>query len=296
MRHRLICCLAVVMSLAYTASAQAQDNIDRVQVGVPGTVTSKFSTSLSLRFTIPQGYTRECCYDFVSGAWVGPQVRFAGDPARVAFSHTKWSVNFARNGKSLASVAKTAAWAHYRTVSGKAGKVAHVISDKSLGTLPAYLAITQAAAPDARAQAVLAIDLGLKTKAIIVFTLTDPPSDTSASGAVTVNGMSASAGNLKQAKAALASVKVEGGLPLSRIQARAAGRSVTGHVTDRAGQVVPQVPLELQKRSGAKWQTVEKGMATLAGKFALAAKSAGQYRVVGTLGGASVSSRPVRVR
>src|SRR3954468_6577204 len=138
MRHRLIPCLAVVMTLACAGSARAQDNIDRVQVGVPGTVTSKFSTSLSLRFTIPQGYTRECCYDFVSGAWVGPQARFAADPARVALSHTKWSVSFARNGKSLASVAKAAAWAGYPSVSGKTGKVAHVISTTNLGKLPAY--------------------------------------------------------------------------------------------------------------------------------------------------------------
>src|SRR3954462_6700044 len=119
MRHRLIPCLAVVLSLAFATSAQAQDNIDRVQVGVPGTVTRNFSTSLSLRFTIPQGYTRECCYDFESGAWVGPQVRFASDPARVAYSHTKWAVTFARNGKSLKSAAKAAAWAGYRSVSGK---------------------------------------------------------------------------------------------------------------------------------------------------------------------------------
>src|SRR3954453_468570 len=119
MRRRLIPCLAVIMSLACAGSAQAQDNIDRIQVGVPGTVTSNFSTSLSLRFTIPQGYTRECCYDFQSGAWVGPQVRFAANPARVAFSHTKWAVTFVRNGKSPAAAAKAAAWAGYPSVSGK---------------------------------------------------------------------------------------------------------------------------------------------------------------------------------
>jgi hypothetical protein len=286
----------VAVSLACAGTAQAQDNIDRVQVGVPGTVTRNFSTSLSLRLTIPQGYSRECCYDFVSGAWVGPQVRFAADPARVAFSHTTWAVSFARTSKSLRSVAKAAAWARYPTVSGKKGKVAHVITSKSLGKLPAYFAITQAAAPDAQAQAVLAIDLGRKTKAILVFTLTDPASNASSSGAVTVNNASASAWNVKQAKAALKSVKVEGPLPVSKVQARASGHRIVGSVTDITRARVPQAPLQLQRRAGSRWKTVKKAGSTLAGAFSFAAAAKGQYRVVSTLAGGTVPSRPVRIR
>jgi hypothetical protein len=148
----------------------------------------------------------------------------------------------------------------------------------------------------ATTQAALVIDLGRRVKATILFTFTDPQADADSSGrAITVNGLVASAWNLRAAELALKSVQLEGPLPIRKVKARARGRRITGTVTDIAGDALGQAKVELQRRAGG-WRTVRTSSSSLAGKFSLAAPSSGQYRVVATLTGRSARSRPVRVR
>jgi hypothetical protein len=295
MRVRLISSLCLAFFAGAVAPAAAQDSIDRVQVGVPGTVTKNFSSSLGLRLTIPSGYARDCCYDFVSGAWVGPAVRYSGDPSRQSQARTEWSVSFKRTSQSLAKVAKSAGWTIYPTVSAHKRKVRHVLAGGNLGNLKAYSTIEQQFSPSAKAQGTLVIDLGQKVKAIALFTLLDPSVDSASSGSLTVNGLSASAYNRKAAESMLKSVAIEGSLPISRVKARAIGGRIAGKVTDIAGQAVGQATVTLERRAGKKWKTVRKGKSTLKGTFSLPATGKGKYRVFAKMAGASARSKPVRV-
>lgn len=294
MLHRLVPCL-VAGALLYAAPASAQSDLDRIQVGVPGTVTRAYATSLSLRLNIPSGFTRDCCYDFTSGAWIGPEIHYSSDPGRTSLSHVGWEVHFSRTSRSLASVARAAGWGNYPQVSAKRRTVRHVLSGRRLGKVPAYSAVDQKA-DLATTQAALAIDLGRRVKAVMLFTFTDPQSDSDSSGgAITVNGLSASAWNRRAAELAMRSIQLEGPLPISTVKARAGGRRVTGTVTDIAGDALGQAKLALQRRSGG-WRTVAKGRSALAGTFSLKAPASGKYRVVATLTGRSVRSRPVTIR
>lgn len=293
--RRVAPCLAIAVALTCAGPAAAQSDLDRIQVGVPGTVTRAYATSLSLRLNIPRGFTRDCCYDFTSGAWIGPEVRYAGSPGRTDLSRVSWEVRFARTGRSLASVARAAGWAKYPQVSAKKRTVRHVLSGRKLGTVPAYSAVDQQAG-FATTQAALVIDLGRRVKATILFTFTDPQADADSSGqAITVNGLAASAWNRRAAELALRSVQLEGPLPISKVKATARGRRITGKVTDIAGDALGQAKVQLQRRAGG-WRTVRTVSSSLTGTFSLAAPSSGQYRVVATLTGRSVRSRAVRVR
>jgi hypothetical protein len=295
-RNTLRCLLAAaVVCCSCAAPAVAQSDLDRIQVGVPGTVTRDYATSLSLRLNIPSGFTRDCCYDFVSGAWIGPEVHYAGDPGRTDLSRVAWEVRFSRTSRSLASVARAAGWAGYREATATGRTVRHVLSGRRLGKVRAFSAVDQQAG-FATTQAALAVDLGRRVKATILFTFTDPQADTDSSGgAVTVDGLAASAWNRRAAERALGSVELEGPLPISKVKASARGRRITGKVTDIAGDALGQAQLALQRRTGG-WRTVSKARSSLAGTFSLNAPSSGQYRVVATLTGRSARSSPVKVR
>lgn len=293
MLSRLAPLFAIAGALLCAAPASAQDNLDRVQVGVPGTVTRAYATSLSLRLNIPSGFTRDCCYDFQTGAWNGPDVHYPG--GRTEQSRVEWEAHFSRTGRSLASVAKAAGWANYNQISAKKRTVRHVLSGRRLGNVSAYSVVDQQAGL-AATQAALVIDLGRRVKATVLFTFTDPQADSDSSGgAVTVNGLAASAWNRRAAELAIKSIQLEGALPISRVRAEAHGRTLTGKVTDIAGDALGQAKLALQRRAGG-WRTVAMSKSSLAGTFSLKAPSAGQYRVVATLTNRSVRSRPVKVR
>jgi hypothetical protein len=217
MLNRLAPCLAVLVALVAATPASAQDNLDRIQVGVPGTVTRDFASSLSLRFSIPSGYARDCCYDFKSGAWTGPQVRYSDDPGRATLARTTWSVQYVKSSRSLASVARAAGTSGYRELAASKRTVRHILGKGALGKIKAFSVIDQQPG-FATTDAVLAIDLGRRLKAIVTFVLATPSSDrTSGGGSVTVNGLAASAWNRRAADAALKSVSLEGPLPLARV-------------------------------------------------------------------------------
>jgi hypothetical protein len=292
---RLTPALVVAGALFCASPAAAQSNLDRIQVGIPHTVTRAFATNLSLRLNIPSGFTRDCCYDFKSGAWVGPAVHYASNPGRTDLSRVAWEVHYSRTSRSLASVARAAGWAHYAQVSVRRRTVRHVLSGRRLGKLRAYSATDQQDG-FATTQAALVIDLGRHVKATILFTFTDPQTDADSSGGgVTVNGLAASAWNLHAAELALKSIELEGPLPISRVRASARGHTITGSVTDIAGDALGQAKLALQRRAGG-WHTLGKTRSSLGGTFSVTVPHPGQYRVVATLTGRSVRSRPVTVR
>jgi hypothetical protein len=295
MLNRLAPCLAVAGALVFAAPAAAQDNLDRIQVGYPGTVTRQFATSLSLAMTIPSVFRRDCCYDFQSGAWVGPDVRYPS--GRTTQSRVAWEVSFTRTSRSAKSVAQAAGWGNYPQVAVRKRTVRHVLGGNALGKIKAYSTVDQEAAPFAKTQAALTVDLGKKVKATILWTFENPDSDTDASGgAVTVNGLSSRAWNRRAAELALKSVALEGALPISKVKARASGRTVSGKVLDIAGQGVGQAKLVLQRRAGGGWRKAVTGKSKLTGAFSLRAPGSGQYRVVASFGAASARSKAVRVK
>ena len=295
MLNRLAPCLVVAGALFAASPAAAQENLDRIQVGYPGTVTRQYATSLALAMTIPSGFRRDCCYDFQSGAWNGPDVRYAS--GRTTASRVAWEVRYTRTRRSLKSVAQSAGWGKYPQVAARKRKIRHVLGGRRLGTINAYSVVDQQASPFAKAQAALVVDLGRRIKATILWTFENPDAEFDASGgSVTVNGLSAPAWNRRAAELAIKSVALEGALPVNKVRARASGRSVAGKVIDIAGQGVGQAALQLQRRAGGGWRKVAEGRSTLTGAFSLKAPGSGQYRVVATLTGASARSGAVRVR
>jgi hypothetical protein len=295
MPTRLALCLALLCAAVFASPAAAQDNLDRIQVGYPGTVTRQFATSLSLAMTIPSGFRRDCCYDFQTGAWVGPDVRYPS--GRTTQSRVPWEVSFTRTSRSAKSVAQAAGWAKYPQVAAKKRTVRHVLGGRRLGKIKAYSVVDQEAAPFAKTQAALTVDLGKKVKATILWTFESPESDTDSSGgAVTVNGVSARAWNRRAADLALKSVALEGALPINKVKARASGRSLKGKVLDIAGQGVGQAHVILQRKAGGGWRKAAERASSLTGTFSLKAPGSGQYRVLATFGSASARSKALRVR
>ena len=295
MPTRLTLCLALLCAAVFATPAAAQDNLDRIQVGYPGTVTRQFATSLSLAMTIPSGFRRDCCYDFEHGAWVGPDVRYPD--GRTTPSRVAWEVAFARTSRSAKSVAQAAGWGKYPQVAARKRTVRHVLGGRGLGKIKAYSVVDQEAAPFAKTQAALTLDLGRKVKATILWTFENPESDTDASsGAVTVNGLSARAWNRRAADLALKSVVLEGALPVNKVKASARGRTVKGKVLDIAGQGVGQAHVILQRKAGGGWRKAAEGASSLTGTFSLKAPGSGQYRVIAILTGATARSKAVRVR
>lgn len=294
MRNRLtaLIVLALTVGVAQPAAAQV---IDRVQVGVPGTATRTFPENLSVVLSAPENFNRDCCYDFVSGAWTGPRYRADGRDFQNA-SRIDWSVEFARTSTSRATLARAAGWRRYPEAAAEARKVRHIVGGRAVGTLKAFSAVDAQPAPGAKVQAAMVIDLGKRVKAITVFDLTDPPADQSSAGALTVEGQPASVWNRRQADVALDRLYVEGPLPPRKVKVRAAGKRVTGSVVDSFGHPVGEALVRLQRRAGGGWRPVAKANANTRGKFSLAARGAGQYRVVAALAKTTVRSKPVRVR
>lgn len=295
MRNRLITALALAMTAGLATPALAADVLDRVQVGVPGTPTRAFPQNLSVVLLAPQNHARACCYDFVSGAWNGPRYRADGRDFQNA-SRIDWNVEFVRGSASTASVARSAVSGGYPEVTSRPRKVRHVVGGRTVGTLKAFSVVTQQPAPGAKAEAAIAVDLGSRIKAVTLFDMSDPPADRSSAGALTVDGVPASAWNRRVADASLDALYVEGPLPPRRVKARAAGKRIKGSVIDSAGHPAGEAKVILQRRAGRGWRKVGSDNATTRGAFSLAARKPGRYRVLATLATTSARSKVLRIR
>jgi hypothetical protein len=297
MRFRLLpglagLALAAVLACPSVAAAAA---VDRVQVGVPGksSPTRGFSEGLAVELTSPAAYERGCCSDFLSGVWTGPRVAASRGAGEQNASRIDFGVSFARGRRTAAALARDAGWAQYPELAGRARRVRHVVGGRDVGTLRAFAVVDAEEAPGARVQAALAIGLGRRVHAVVLFNLDDPYADSTEEGAITVAGKPASAWNREQAEAALAAARLVGSLPPARVKARRAGAKVAGRVLDAFGHPVAEVPVALQRRTGGGWRRVAKGTASTRGTYSLRAAGGGRYRVVATLAGSSARSRAV---
>jgi hypothetical protein len=290
MRLRLIIGLAVAVAIP-VAPAAAAPIVDSVQVGVPKTSTRKFSPQLGVFLKSPGDYTRGCCYDSRRGQWTGPN--WTASNGATDASHIDWSVSSIRSSRSIASLARAGGRSSYPQVSAGRVKVSHLVGGRKVGTLKGYQALDGAPAPEAAMQQTLAIDIGGGFRSLVFFEASDPAVDSDPGlGSVTVNGMSASAWNRRQAQAAMRNVTVVGNLPPRRVNAKARGRGVTGKVVDRFGHPVAEIQVALRRGS----RTVAKALTTTRGTFSLAASKAGKYRVLATLSGSKAQSKTLNLR
>lgn len=290
MLHRLIAGLAIAVAIP-VAPAAAAPIVDSVQVGVPKTSTRKFSPQLGVFLKSPGDYQRGCCYDSRRGQWTGPS--WTASNGATDRSHIDWSVSSIRSSRSLSSLARGGGRSNYPQVSAGKVKVGHLVGGRRVGTLSGFQALDAAPSPEAAAQQTLAIDLGGGFRSIVFFEAADPAVDSDPGlGAVTVNGMSASAFNRRQAQAAMRNVTVVGNLPPRRVNAKGRGRSVSGKVVDSFGHPVAEIQVALRRGS----KTVAKGLTTTRGTFSLGAPSAGKYRVLATLSGSKAQSKTLSLR
>jgi hypothetical protein len=281
---------------AGSASAEAAI-VDRAPVGIAGERATKgFSSALSIVIGAPGGYERGIEYTGRAGDWLGPAYRDSANPASRNRTSVEWEVTFVRGG-SLKAAARRGGDAGFPELTAKARKVAHGVGARRLGRLAAFTAIDAERSPGARTQAVIAIDLGRRLRAVVLFHLGSPAVDrTGAGGNVTVKGQTASKWNRAQAKAILGRVSVAGNLPVAKVRAATAGRRVSGRVSDVVGHAVGDIALTLEARRAGRWKTVAESRTDLRGGFAITAPKAGTYRVVATDSGGSKASRRLAVR
>jgi hypothetical protein len=288
--------LAVLIGCIFPAPAGAATILDRVQVGVPGDrATRGYDDALSIALVAPASYGRGCCYNGRSGEWLGPRYAAATNASFGNASRIGWGVTFERSRRSSSAIAASAGWAELPELSRGAQGVAHVVAGRSVGRLRARFALDAADPPDARVQAALAITLGRRLRAVVVFDLTEPATDDGGPlGPFSVGGVPASSWNRAEAQAALAGVYVEGSLPPARVRARAAKGRIRGSVSDALGHPVSGARIALERRAGRAWRTAGRGTTTSRGGFALRAARSGSYRVIASLSGTRAKSRAVR--
>lgn len=265
---------------------------------MPGNqATRGFSPALAVALTIPNGLARACCYDDVSGTWVGPRYEATGNPNRGGTSEVDWVVTFDRGSRaSMAALARRAVWRQGNTVSARKLVVSHVVAGKRVGTLAAYGLIQSEPAPSARHFAVVVVSLSRGLRAVVTFDLSAPFSDSAGSdGSFVIEGMPPSRWNLLRSQTAIRSVAIEGDLPPAHVSATGSRGHVVGRVSDQFHDPVSEIPVKLMRRAGAGWRIVGRGTTISSGRYDFLAPGKGSYRVVATLSGSSKSSRTVRV-
>jgi hypothetical protein len=284
MRHRLITGLAIAAAVP-TAPAAASPVVDSVSVGV-----SHISPQLGVFLRSPGDYERGCCYDSRQGQWTGPSWQASSGASDR--SHIDWQVRSSRTGRSIAALARDGGRSGYPQVSAGTVRVPHIVGNRRVGTLTGHQVLDGAPAPEAAAQQTLAIDLGGRVKSLVTIEASDPAVDSDPGlGTFTVQGMPASAWNRRQAQAAMRNVTVVGNLPPRRVKAKARGRRAAGEVVDRFGHPVAEIKVALLRGS----KRAASGTTSSRGTFSLDAPRGGSYRVLATLSGVQVRSKPLRL-
>jgi hypothetical protein len=284
---------AVGICLLQATPAPAATQPDRVVVGGNSAATRGFSPALAVTLQAPTGFARGCCYTSVSGQWHGPRYQASSNGAVQNVSVIEWGVQFVRGSRPARSLAR-GGWDWFPEVRGQAIKVRHVVGGRTVGKLPAFVALDAEPAPGAQQQAAVALDLGRRTRALVYLFAAEPAADQAGSnGTLTVNGTPASAFNRARVEEAVRALKVEGSLPPRKVAARAAGKRIRGKVVDSFGHPVGQTKVTLLTAAGRKV-----GTATTAtsGRFSLSAARSGRYRTVAALGGTKARSKLLRVR
>lgn len=288
---------AALVLLGVAAVASAEDIVDFVQVGVPGRSSTKgFAPSLALVLSAPSAkYQRACCYDGSSGAWSGPEYRAEGNPNRGGSSTVGWKVSFARSAASPAALARKAPFLDAPRVAVGKVKIKHIVGGRKVGTITGAFVVVGERAPAARHQVAVVVPLSHKVKAVTLFNLATPFTDSAGQyGQYAIEGVRPSAWNRSQALLLVRRVSLEGALPPSKITVRARKGRLAGTVVDIYGHPVSEAPIKLRIRRNGAWRPSGLGSTTPRGRFAFNGISAGTYRILVTLGG-SKASRTARV-
>jgi hypothetical protein len=274
-RALLLGLLACTVFLPAASAATA----DRVQVGRPGqNVTAGFALALFVAVATLPDYVAVGSFDGDSRRWEGPDYRARTLGAKATID---WQVTFDATGSAAAMATKALAQDWPVAERPQVG-IPHLVLGREVGSIPAVALLTKApGGNNAQFESVVAFPLCRGVFVAADFDLLNPTSEYAAapSDPFLVKGsVPARQWNHDRALEALGQVALEGYLPIGRVTARAAGRSVTGAVRDCRGD--PMAGIELRLLRGRA--VVARARAAADGAYRLVARSPGTYRVTVT--------------
>ena len=287
---------AALTALALAPLALATGPVDKVQVGVSGrNATKGLSPALYVDVPVVADY-RQAKFDGEQGDWQGPDYSATQKPG-TGRTDLSFRSDFENNVGSLDGMAKHALVHTTWTQAAKqAVRVTRVLSGKPVGSVGGELVLYEEPIDtSARWESVLALPLCHGVFGAVDFYADAPPEDTSGTaGQYQVGTTPAKQWNHDHALAAAQGVELDGPLPGTHVTARRAGKRIAGVVGDCGGGL-QSVPLTLQRKARAGWAAAGHGVSGAGGKFALPARSAGSYRVLGVLGPFRATSAAVAV-
>ena len=249
---------------------------DRVQVGRPGqNATAGFPLGLFTGVALLPGYRAVGLFDGESRNWEGPEFRAA---TLGGTSTLDWQVTFDRPGSAAAMASRALGGLSWPVAEQPTVRIPHLVGTRNVGSIPALALLTKAPGDNnAQYVSVVAFPLCRGLFVSAKFSLLSPGSEyaTSPSDRFLISGTPTKQWNHDRAVEALAQVTLEGYLPLGRVTARAAGRTVTGTVRDCRGDPMAGIDVRLLRGS----VTVSRARAAANGSYRLAARAAGTYRV-----------------
>ena len=278
------------VAVAIGAAAAAAEDVDRVQVGVPGRNTTRaFSAALFLTITTLPEF-RRTGFDGDSGGWEGPICEVASNPRLNGPITLTWDAVFHDDVRSAEQAARAALTFDWTTIESGPFPIRHLVGGREVGTIPGIYVLTDSRGQTGYHESGIGFELGRGVFAGIAFWSRGNALE------CTVRGIPVATWHRGTARAALGQVRVEGNLPPARVTARSRAGRVTGSVTDGYGHPDAGVMVRLERRAGRRWRAVRSGRTAAAGSYSLRTRGSGTYRVVATLAGASARSGAVRGR
>jgi hypothetical protein len=263
--------LACTLSVPLAAAAAKPD---RVLVGKPGqNATPGMPTTLFVSVSMLPDYRATNHFDGDSRMWQGPDWQVSDRTGKTTLD---WQVTFDSGVGSAGAMANKALVQNWKVVERPAVQVPHVVRGRKVGTIPAVALVTEGPGNNnAQYEAVLALGLCRGVFAAAQFALLAPVADYAASPAepYTIKGMPSGDWNRAHALDALGAVSLDGYLPLGRVTARAAGRSITGH-----GARLPAAP-DGRDSGAPPTRQRRRGPSTRCGKRQLPPDGAGPGRL-----------------
>jgi hypothetical protein len=283
--------LAALVAVVVTASASAEVT-QRAQVGVSGrNATHGYPAALYVVVKSPPDYQADCCsYDGDGASWKGPPYGAVKKPSFGGDTELGWSAHFDTKASNAESADRESfTFKSWPDVSKNSVNVPHTVHGRQIGTIAGVAVIARSPGSTSAAyEGAVGFPLCRGLFVAVYFSTTKPLNDdTGIYGKYLVKGTVVSTWNLQQLQTALTGVSLDGNLPAGRITAHAAGRVVTGVVTDCVGHRMPSVVV---RGAGASTRT------GVGGAYRLAARRAGVVRIVAVGGGRTVRSSPIRLR
>jgi hypothetical protein len=250
---------------------------DRVLVGSPGqNATPGMPTTLFVSVSMLPDYRATNHFDGDSRAWQGPDYQVSDRTGKTTFD---WQVTFDNGVGSAGAMATKALVQDWKIVARPAIQVPHVVRGRQVGTIPAIAWLTEGPGDNnAQYESVLAFELCKRIFTAAQFSLLSPSSDYAASPAepYLVKGTPSGDWNRAHALDAFGAISLDGYLPVGRVTARTAGRSITGTVRDCRQHPMPGIQVRLMRGNAV----AARARAAADGSYRLTAPGPGAYRVV----------------